>query len=87
MKFPTTISRTSSFPVLGKSGGIFHFYSNFDRIFCKQIVENPDQTPRYAVSDPGLHCLPMSHKKDAMLIWVNSAIVIPCLRYKQSKDI
>ena len=24
-----------------------------------------------AVSDLGLHCLPMSHKKDARLIWVN----------------
>ena len=23
------------------------------------------------VSDLGLHCLPMSHKKDARLIWVN----------------
>ena len=29
-----------------------------------------DQTPRFAASDLGLHCLPMSHKKDAMLIWV-----------------
>ena len=26
--------------------------------------------PHFAVSDLGLHCLPMSHKKDAMLIWV-----------------
>ena len=27
--------------------------------------------PRSAASDLGLHCFPMSHKKDAMLIWVN----------------
>ena len=31
----------------------------------------PDQTPCYAASDLVLHCLPMSHKKDARLIWVN----------------
>ena len=29
-----------------------------------------DQTPRSAASDLGMHCLPMSHKKDATLIWV-----------------
>ena len=27
--------------------------------------EDPDQTPCSAVSDLGLYCLPMSHKKDA----------------------
>ena len=27
--------------------------------------------PRSAASDLGLHCFPMSHKKDARLIWVN----------------
>ena len=32
---------------------------------------NPDQTPRFAASDLGLHSLYMSHKKDARLIWVN----------------
>ena len=32
--------------------------------------ENPDQTPRIAASDLGLHCLPLSNKKDARLIWV-----------------
>ena len=29
------------------------------------------QLSRYAASDLGLHCLFMSHKKDARLIWVN----------------
>ena len=33
--------------------------------------EDPDQTPRSVASDLGLHCLSMSHKKDARLIWVN----------------
>ena len=32
--------------------------------------EDQDQTSHYAVSELGLHCLSMSHKKDARLIWV-----------------
>ena len=28
---------------------------------------DPDQTPRYAASDLGLHCLPIAHRKDARL--------------------
>ena len=35
---------------------------------------DPDQTLHSAVSDLDLHCLPMYHKKDAMLIWVNSPV-------------
>ena len=31
---------------------------------------DPDQTPHSVASDLGLHCLPMSHKKDARHIWV-----------------
>ena len=33
-------------------------------------TEYPDQTRQYPVSDLGLHCLPMSHKKNARLTWV-----------------
>ena len=33
----------------------------------------PDQTPRFAASDLVLHCLPMSHKENARLKWVNVA--------------
>ena len=33
---------------------------------------DPDQMPRFAASELGLHCLPMSQKWDARLIWVNS---------------
>ena len=39
----------------------FSFYSNFKGNFCKQTVENLV-----------LHRLPMSHKKDAMFIWVKN---------------
>ena len=40
MYFPILINWTSPFPILGLLGGIFHFYSNFKRHFCKQTVEN-----------------------------------------------
>ena len=33
---------------------------------------DPDQTPHSAASDLSLHCLPMSHRKDAWLLWVKS---------------
>ena len=32
--------------------------------------DDGDQKPRNAASGVGLHCLPMSHKKDVMPIWV-----------------
>ena len=35
---------------------------------------DPDQTPRSVASDLVLPCLPLSHKKDARLIWVSSAV-------------
>ena len=31
---------------------------------------DPDQMPRSLVSNLGMRCKPMSHKKDAMLIWI-----------------
>ena len=39
MDLPTIINWTNQFQILGVLGAIFHFYSNFDRIFCKQTVE------------------------------------------------
>ena len=42
-------------------------HSKVHRLFCKQTVTT---LIRRRV-DLGLHCLPMSHKKDARLIWVN----------------
>ena len=35
-----------------------------------KTVGDPERTPRSVASDLGLHCLPMSHRKDARLIWV-----------------
>ena len=56
---------TSPFPVLGVTGLLFRFYS-----ISIANSEDPDQTPRSAASDLGLHCLPMSQKWNAGLIWV-----------------
>ena len=67
MEFPTVINWTSPVPLEGLLGGILHFYSNFNRTFCKQTVEI---LIRSAASDLELRCLPISHKKDARLIWV-----------------
>ena len=46
-------------------------FFNFIRIFMEHSESKqwiPDQTPCSAVSDLGLHSLPMSHKKDARFI-------------------
>ena len=47
------------------------FFTNLKRNFCRQSVE-----------DLVLHCLPMSHKKDASL-WTVKNIVIKCIRPKK----
>ena len=36
---------------------------------------DPDQTTHSVASDLGLHCLRMSHKKDARHIWVKNATI------------
>ena len=50
---------------------VFFIVIYFNRTFCKQLGD-PDQTPGSAASGLGLYYLPMSHKKDARLIWVKS---------------
>ena len=40
----------------------FSFLFYFEYIFLLANSEDPDQTPRPAASDHGLHCLPMSQK-------------------------
>ena len=45
----------------------------------------PNQTPLFVASDLGLHCLPMSPKKDVMHIWVNTAIIL--LSHKSSRNL
>ena len=54
-----------SISILGLLDVAFHFYTNFDRAFS---INSGD--PDCAASDLGPQCLTMSHKKDAMLIWV-----------------
>ena len=82
--FSISINLTSSFPILGLLGGIFHFHSNLKRTFGANSGD-PDQRPHYLASDLGLRCLPMFHKKDAKLIWVNrylneNNILFSCMR-------
>ena len=63
MEFPAHIYWTILFALLGLFDGIFHFYSKFDRTFCKQTVETLIRLP----------CLYMSHiLKDARLKWVKN---------------
>ena len=52
-----------SISILGLVGGIFPFYSNFKRNFCKQTVEN-------LIRRRILFAL-FADKKDSRLIWVN----------------
>ena len=60
MFLPTVINLTNLFQI--------QFHSNFESTFCKQTVETLIR--HFAGSGLGLDCLPMSHKKDARLIWV-----------------
>ena len=39
-------------------------------------IGDPDQTWHSVASDLGLHCLPMSHKKEARHIWVKQPIIL-----------
>ena len=51
----------------------FNCFSEY-RTFGKQTVsvsEDPVQMPRFAASDLALYSSPMSHKKDARLVWIN----------------
>ena len=40
----------------------------------------PNQTPHSVASDLGLHCLPLSHKKDARQIWVKMQLFCYLIR-------
>ena len=55
------------------AGWYFSFLFKFQKKkkLLRANSREPDQTPRFAASDLVLHCLPMSHKKDTGLIWVN----------------
>ena len=66
--FPLLLFRPAHFHFKGLLGSLSHFHSNSNRTFCKLTVQ-----PRFAATDLGLHCLPMSYKKNAWLIWVNGS--------------
>ena len=68
MNLTSAISRTSPFPIVGGLDGIFHFFANLTRKFCKQTME---------ILILGLHCLPIPQKKDFMLIWVKQMVENP----------
>ena len=60
-----------------------YFYFILCHFSMKFMLANriaPDGTPRFAASHLGLFCMPMSHKNDARLIWVNIKV------QKQWKD-
>ena len=57
---------------LGASGVIFLFLFNISMKFMSAKSIAPDGTPGFAASYMGLFSLPMSHKKDAMLILVDT---------------
>ena len=65
-----------SISVLRDVGCFFHLFSNFNILLANS--GNPDQTPRSAASDLGLHCLPMSHKRTlglyVLIFFVNRKI-------------
>ena len=46
----------------------------FIQILKDTFVSKPDQTLHFAEYDLVSHCLPVSHKKDARLIWVKYGI-------------
>ena len=54
----------------------FSFLFKFQKKIKQANSGDPDQTPHSVASDLGLHCLPMSHKKDALHIWVKNAIIL-----------
>ena len=61
------------FLFLGESGAFFILISFSMKIMLANRIA-PDGTPRFAASHLRLVCLPMSHKKDARLIWVKKLI-------------
>ena len=63
--------------IRGNFSFLFHFSMKI--LYAYRIA--PDGTPSFAASRLGLICLPMSHKKDARLIWVKIAF----MSYKSKK--
>ena len=60
-----------SISVLRDVGWYFSFLFKMKENIIEANSGDPDQMPHSAASDLGLHCLTMSHKKDALLICIN----------------
>ena len=73
MEFPTVMNWTLQFPISVLLGGILNFIQILKINFCKQTVES---LILFCGDDLVLHCLPMSHKKDARLILVNALALL-----------
>ena len=72
MNFSNQLIWMNPLSFLRASGVFFHFYDIFDENrLSKQI------SPRW---DLELVCLPMYHKKDAMILWVNLSSEEPICR-------
>ena len=63
-----------SYFIFRGSGSDFSFKFHFSMKFMSANRITPDGTTRSTASHLGLFCLPMSHKKDARLIWVKPVI-------------
>ena len=55
-------------------GSIFHFFFQIQKSILHANSGDTDQMQHSLASDLGLHCLHMSHKKDARLIWVKELV-------------
>ena len=73
MDFPILIKWTSPLTFIFRgSGSDFSFLFQFSMKFMSANKIAPYGKLRFAASHLGLFCLPMSHKKDARLIWVKN---------------
>ena len=71
MDLPTLIGKTIPFPILGMLHGWYFPFSPNLNITLLANSGDPDQTSRYVAWGLGLHYLPISYKRDPMLIWDN----------------
>ena len=69
---PSTLTLwTGPFPVKGCLGLLLPCFIEITVFNANRV--DPDQTPRSAASDLGLHCLPMSILCDASLTWLKAS--------------
>ena len=59
---------------------VYHICTRIPIEYSISNSGDPYQTPRSVASDLGLHCLSMSHKKDARRIWVKLIKIVTGLK-------